>query len=68
MLVREALQKLRALGAVPLRQKGSHQVWRLPNGRTVVLVVNHVSDPISRIVRAKVERALGRKLADEEER
>jgi predicted RNA binding protein YcfA (HicA-like mRNA interferase family) len=35
-----AFQKLlRELGAEPVRQTGAHQVWRLPNGHTIPLVI-----------------------------
>jgi predicted RNA binding protein YcfA (HicA-like mRNA interferase family) len=56
---RELIHYLRRYGAKPLRQRGSHEVWQLPNGRTFSLVVNHINDPVSRTVLKNVSDALG---------
>ena len=41
---RELRRELCALGASPVRTKGSHEVWRFPDGETFVVVRNHVAD------------------------
>lgn len=56
---RELIYCLRKIGAKALRQTGSHQVWLLPNGKKVPLVVNHAGEPCSRRVLATVADALG---------
>ena len=61
--VREIQAELRALGASRLRCKGSHESWRLPSGTMVVLKVNHLGTPVSRIVRSVLSRAIRREQA-----
>jgi predicted RNA binding protein YcfA (HicA-like mRNA interferase family) len=39
---RDVLTLLRRLGAVPLRTKGSHQTWALPDGTRQTVLVNHL--------------------------
>lgn len=47
MKVRDAIKRLRAVGAVPDRVRGSHGVWTLPNGAHVVLVVNKLNADVT---------------------
>lgn len=35
MKAREFLAELRGLGAVHVRNRGDHQIWKLPNGRVL---------------------------------
>lgn len=58
--VRTVLRELRALGCLPERAEGSHQVWRTPAGSHVTVVVNHLNADISRAVLASIRRALRR--------
>lgn len=39
--IRDFQQLLKRLGAEEVRQTGTHQVWRLPNGHTIPLVVGN---------------------------
>lgn len=56
--VRDVLAELRRLGCEPVRTNGSHQVWRTPSGKTVPVVVNHVSAGASRNVLGTLRRVL----------
>jgi len=49
---------LRAAGAVPVRTRGSHRIWRFPSGRVLVLKVNHSGVPPSPGIRHQVRKAL----------
>jgi predicted RNA binding protein YcfA (HicA-like mRNA interferase family) len=42
---REVIRVLRKHGFTPVSQKGSHQKWRHPNGRQVIVAV-HGNKPI----------------------
>lgn len=58
MKVRKLLLALRSAGCAPLRQKGSHQVWRTPGGAVFTLVVNHPGVEVPRYALVVVRRAL----------
>lgn len=47
MKVRDAIKLLKAKGCIEVSTRGSHQKWRLPNGCTVPIVVNHKNDDVS---------------------
>jgi predicted RNA binding protein YcfA (HicA-like mRNA interferase family) len=42
---RQLRAALRQLGAAPVRARGSHEVWRFPEGETFVAVINHGGTP-----------------------
>jgi predicted RNA binding protein YcfA (HicA-like mRNA interferase family) len=44
MTVREVVSLLRRSGATPLRVRGSHQTWALPDGTRQTVVINHLGD------------------------
>lgn len=56
--VRELVDLLKSEGAVAVRIRGSHQVWRLPDGRSTTIVVNHMNADATRRVLASVRRFL----------
>lgn len=43
---RQLQAALRQLGAVPVRARGSHQVWLFADGETFVVVINHRGEPV----------------------
>ena len=55
MTARALVRKLRELGCQPLRQRGSHQIWRCGNCQTVIPI--HTGDIPAGTLRA-VERDL----------
>jgi predicted RNA binding protein YcfA (HicA-like mRNA interferase family) len=62
-LWREVLTELRQLGGVPVRRKGSHEVWEFPGQVKFVAIINHLGEPLRpnvlaeyRRVRARLER------------
>jgi len=54
--VRELLAELRDAGWRPVRCRGSHQIWRAPDGRTMPLVINHMNDDTTPSVVASFRR------------
>ena len=42
MTYRDVLTLLRRVGATPLRVRGSHQTWALPDGSRQTVVINHL--------------------------
>lgn len=56
--VREMQKELRRLGCEAIRIKGSHEVWKLPNGNCLTIVANHKNAEVSRTVMANVMKAL----------
>ena len=57
--VRDVLAELRAAGWWPVRCRGSHQLWRAADGRSIPVVVNHANDDASAAVVLCVRRLLG---------
>lgn len=53
---RELRDALRRLGAVPVRFRGSHEVWRFPDGKIFVAVVNHLADAVDANILSKFRR------------
>ena len=64
---RELRDELRGLGASPVRLKGSHEVWRFPDGKIFVAVVNHLNDAVDANIVAKFRRLRERRCAAGEE-
>lgn len=60
MKVRDALARLRAAGARPDRTTGSHQIWTLPNGDHVTVVVNHLNSDITQTQLRTIRQAFKR--------
>jgi len=56
--VRDLVEILKSAGAVAVRVRGSHQVWKMPNGRSTTIVVNHMNADATRRVLASVRRLL----------
>lgn len=56
--VRELVAQIRDAGGQEVHVRGSHQKWRLPNGRHITVVVNHMNDRASRGVWHNVLAAL----------
>ncbi|MCB9795330.1 MAG: type II toxin-antitoxin system HicA family toxin [Alphaproteobacteria bacterium] len=50
---------LRQVGAQPLRQRGSHQIWRLPCGERFVTVAGKLKRRAPRHVVASLRRIVG---------
>ena len=44
MTYREVISTLRRAGGVPVRTRGSHQTWALPDGGKQTVVINHLGD------------------------
>lgn len=63
---RDARALLRSRGAYPARTKGSHQTWRLPDGRSFVVVCNHLGADMSVRLRAQLRRLLRLPASDDE--
>lgn len=53
---RELRTDLAALGAEPIRCRGSHETWRFADGETFIVVVNHLGDDVSRGLLSKYRR------------
>lgn len=60
--VRELIHALRRQGCAPIRQKGSHEIWKTPTGGTFTIVVNHPNDVVSRCVLKNVSQVVGESL------
>lgn len=60
MKVRDLQRRLLELGARPVRISGSHEVWELPDGHSVPIVVKRLGDDVSAGVLAAVARSLRR--------
>ena len=58
---RELRGQLRALGARPVRNRGSHEVWKFDDGETFVAVVNHVSDSVDANLLSRFRRLRARR-------
>lgn len=57
--LREVRARLRQLGCAQIPfGKGSHETWRTPGGRNVVLSGKYANDEVSVGVLGKVEKAL----------
>jgi predicted RNA binding protein YcfA (HicA-like mRNA interferase family) len=63
---RDAIAWLVSRGARPLRTKGSHQTWRLPNGKSFVVVCNHLGADMGVRLRAQLRRLLCLPSSDDE--
>lgn len=59
--VRDVLSQLRAAGWEPVRCRGSHQIWRGPEGQSMPVVVNHENDEVSPRVLATFRKYLSKK-------
>jgi predicted RNA binding protein YcfA (HicA-like mRNA interferase family) len=57
MKVRDLIRHMKDHGCVALRQSGSHEMYRLPNGQTFPIVVNHKNDEVSLVVMSSARRA-----------
>lgn len=57
--VRDLVRSLRKLGGTPIRQSGSHEIWRMPDGKKVPVVVSHMNDACTPGVLRMVREALG---------
>lgn len=55
---RTLIRELRRRGWRAVRTRGSHQTWRSPEGRTLVLTVHHLSRPAGSEVLAAFRRAM----------
>lgn len=53
---RELRDELPALGARRVRARGSHEVWRFPDGKIFVAVVNHLNDSVDANILVKFRR------------
>lgn len=53
--------ELHCLGAMPDRQKGSHQVWRFDDGEVFVVVANHLGDAVDLNILVKFRRLRARR-------
>ena len=60
MKIREALARLREAGATPDRTTGSHQIWTLPNGDHVTVVVNYQNADITQAQLRTIRQAFKR--------
>lgn len=58
MKVRDLVRYLSDHGCQPVRQNGSHQIWLLPNGKTIPVVINHLNAEASRNVMGSIRREL----------
>lgn len=58
---RELRARLRELGAEPVRTKGSHEMWRLPDGEMFVVVRNHLGQPVPPNIIARYRRLRSRR-------
>lgn len=58
MKVRVLVSQIQAAGCIPVRVKGSHQVFRTPSGNSIPLVINHQNAEVTPNVLASVRRAL----------
>lgn len=70
MKVRTLRARLYRIGCSPVRQRGSHEIWRTPKRATLVLKVNHLGAEVSRTVLSSCRRILaaeGRTLEDDGE-
>lgn len=54
---------IRALGATLTRQRGSHQVWRFPDGEIFVIVANHLGACVSPRIVGYYRRVRARRLS-----
>ena len=53
---RELRWGLRELGGLPVRTKGSHEMWRLPSGEMFLVVRNHLGRGVPPNVMARYRR------------
>lgn len=58
MKVRDLQRALQDRACAAIRIKGSHEIWKLPNGNCLSIVVNHKNADVSRIVLANVNKGL----------
>ena len=56
---RDVRRALRNAGWMKLRQRGSHEVWSSPDGRSRVTVVGKDSDTIKAGMLAEIQRGTG---------
>lgn len=57
--IRETQRELKDMGAQWLRQKGSHESWKLPNGETVTISIGASKQAsLSLFVWASLKKAL----------
>ena len=52
---------LRRLGACPVRTRGSHEVWRFPDGEVFLVICNHPSDSVPVGIVARFRQLRGRR-------
>lgn len=58
MKVRDAQAVLKQAGGVLVRITGSHYIFRMPDGGTVILTGNHMNADVGPGLRRKIERAV----------
>lgn len=63
---RELLDELRRMGATSVRLKGSHEVWRFPDGEIFVAVINHLGDAVNANILSKFRRLRAKRRASGE--
>lgn len=60
---RQLRVSLRALGARPIRTRGSHETWRFQDGETFIVIINHVADSVPLGILVKFRRLRARRCA-----
>lgn len=63
---REAVTFLKSVGARPVRTKGSHQTWRLPDGSSFTVVCNHLGADIGHGLRVRLRRLRDRRRGEDD--
>ncbi|MBI4705860.1 MAG: type II toxin-antitoxin system HicA family toxin [Deltaproteobacteria bacterium] len=58
---RDLCAGLRGLGGAPVRIRGSHEIWRLDDGRTFIVVCNHLADAVPKKILARYRRLCPRR-------
>lgn len=53
---RELRVRLLEEGCVPVRISGSHEIWRMPDGRTFPTTCAHMNSDVTRFVRRTILR------------